>query len=87
LRSRGSINVDRKKNAARLTSAAPDGSPSAFTNTSAYTPSTRNRTIEPIPHPAMTFVFADSFTIANAMICTVNATAALVQIARGASGA
>src|SRR6476660_7120582 len=40
----------------------------------------------PTPHPAMTFVLADSFTMANAMTWTANATAALVQTARDASG-
>src|SRR3954452_18791498 len=42
--------------------------------------------IAPMPHPAMTLVFADSFTTANAMSCTENATAALIHTARVASG-
>src|SRR5215207_8006524 len=42
--------------------------------------------IAPTPHPAITLVLADSFTIAPAMTCTENAMMALIQIARAASG-
>ena len=54
MRSRGSSRVETKKKATRLTSAAVDGSPSAFTNTSAYTASTANLITAPTPQPART---------------------------------
>src|SRR5687767_3532571 len=83
LRKSGSISVDTNRNIARPSNEEEIGSPNAGTANRPKASSTTKRNPIPIPHPAITFCRrANSRAMANATICTTNATTAAMPNAR-----